>query len=66
MTINGFVIIRADGQYVAHMPTFEHPSSYTSRLERAKIYPTREEARRELCPESEGIVSLRSCLQGTE
>lgn len=56
-----FVIIRtADGQYVTPPGT---ASSYTNRLQWARIYRTREDAERERCPRNETIVSLESQLQ---
>lgn len=42
----GFIIRREDGKYVAR-PGSEH--SYTSKLEDARVFRTREEADRDCC-----------------
>lgn len=57
----GYVIIRTDqrGGYVA--PEGSH-SSYTNDLRRARVWRTRVEAERHLCPESETVVPLHTLL----
>lgn len=50
-----FVIVREDGKYVAP-PGRQH--SYTSKLQHARVFASREAAERDRCPENERIVSL--------
>lgn len=61
--MNGYVIVRTRHagrqDYVARSGA---GSSYTQRLENACVYPTREEAKRDLCPHNETVVELRTLL----
>jgi hypothetical protein len=57
--MSGYVLKREDGKYVAQ-PGQE--KSYTSSLERARIFDTREQAEQERCG-NEHIVSVDSILQ---
>lgn len=54
----GYIIERTDqgGGYVAKPGS---NSSYTHRLEDARVYPTREAAERDRCPGNEAIRELR-------
>ena len=58
-----YVIRRTDqgGGYVA--PPGSH-SSYTKKLERARIFPTKEAADAECCPENEVAVPVAHLLRG--
>jgi hypothetical protein len=56
----GFVIINENGWYVAAKVS---PNSYVQKLEHAKIYPTREAAEVDLCPDNERIVPLEVFLR---
>lgn len=47
-----YIIQRNDGAYVARQG---NPSSYTRRLEDARIYRSKELAERDLCPGNEAI-----------
>jgi len=51
-----FVIQRADGWLVS-LPGSR--SSYTRTLERARVFPTREAADAERCPENETVREIR-------
>lgn len=54
--MHGFVIQDTkSGKYVAYPGS---NSSFTPRLENARVFPTREIAERERCPQSERIVNL--------
>lgn len=54
----GYVIRRnEDGKFVAR-PGSER--SYTNKLEDARVYPSRDAARADLCIENEHVVSLES------
>lgn len=57
-----YVLQRTDGKYVAP-PGGEH--SYTSRLEDARQFATREDAERDRCVENESVrdVSVRDVSQ---
>lgn len=57
--MSGYVIVREDGKYVAR-PGSEH--SYTSKLESAAIFRTREQAELNRCPENEHIRSVSEIL----
>jgi hypothetical protein len=50
-----FVLVRTDGKYVAP-PGNE--KSYVTRLEDARVFPTRESAEKERCVESERIAAV--------
>jgi len=52
--MNGYVIVRCDGAYVSRPGS---ASSYTAYLQQARVYATREQASRDLCPGNERIVS---------
>lgn len=54
-----FVIIRSDGAYVAPPG---RPSSYTNKLQNARVFATREAAERECCPGNERVVEVSRCL----
>lgn len=60
--MSGYVLKRTDqgGGYVARAG---HPSSYTHKLENARIFRTREEAEGNRCVENEIIVALDSILR---
>lgn len=49
------VIVRDDGQYVAK-PGSQH--SYTKRFEDARIYPSRDAAIADLCPDNERVQPI--------
>lgn len=56
-----YVIRNADtGKYVA-VQGMEH--SYTSRLEHARVFRTREAAELDRCPENEVVLGLEQVLQ---
>lgn len=56
----GYVIIhKITGRYVA-TPGSEH--SYTSKLENARRFRTREAAEKEVCLECEQVFAIESCL----
>jgi hypothetical protein len=58
----GYVLQRMrDGAYVARPGS---ASSYTSWVERARIFPTREAAEREACVENERVVSVDEIFRG--
>lgn len=57
-----YVLIRTDGKYVAR-PGSEH--SYTSRLEDAKLFPTRAAAEAERCVENERVARLDDVIVDT-
>lgn len=61
---SGYVIERVDqgGGYVSKPGS---ASTWTKKLQDARIWPTREAAQRELCVENERIVPLSSLLHGT-
>ncbi len=54
-----YVIQRTDGKYVAP-PGREH--SYTSKLQHARKFASREAAERDLCIENERVVSLEDAV----
>ena len=58
--MTGYVIVRVDGQYVT--PPGEE-KSYTTRLEDARVFATREAAERERCVENESVVPLAAVLR---
>ena len=51
---------RADGKYVSPPGLRGLRHSYTARIDLARVYQTKEEAERDLCPENETIVSVVS------
>jgi hypothetical protein len=59
----GYVLVRTDGKYVAPQGSY---SSYVSKLENARIYPTRDEAENDRCVENETIRSVSECLEGMQ
>jgi hypothetical protein len=51
----GYVIIRrSDGKYVSKPGSAK---SYTQYLQNARVFPTKEAAERERCPENETIIT---------
>jgi len=54
-----FVIVRNDGKYVA-LPGSHH--SYTAKLEDARIFPTRQAADNDRCPENEIVRPIGDVL----
>lgn len=50
-----YVIVRSDGKYVSR-PGSDH--SYTHLLQEARIYPSLDAARSDLCPSNEHILTL--------
>jgi hypothetical protein len=54
-----YVLVRTDGKYVAP-PGQEH--SYTSKLEDARIFPTRDAAEKERCVENETVRPVSELL----
>lgn len=60
-----YALIRIpDGSYVADVARNPTGSSYTRKLEHARIYPTREAADSDRCPENERIVDIAALLSG--
>lgn len=60
--MTGFVLQRTtDGKYVT-FPGSE--SSYTAKLELARVFPSRETAEAERCVGDERVVALRDLLGG--
>lgn len=61
--MHGYVLIRTDqgGGYVARPGS---KSSYTLKLQQACVYPTKEAAELDSCPENEIAVSVESQLSG--
>jgi hypothetical protein len=57
-----YVIARDDGQYVTN-PGSE--KSYTTRLENARVYRTREEATKDLCPGNEKVYAVSDILKAS-
>ena len=55
-----FVIMRNDGKYVAASGS---EPAYTSKLQNAWVYPTRENALQHLCPDNEQILAVSSVLE---
>lgn len=55
-----YVLVRTDGMYVARGGTV---SSYTARLQEARIFASREAAERERCPENERVVDVYDVLR---
>ena len=55
-----YVIMRTDGAYVARSGS---ASSYTRALQNARTWPTREAAKRELCPGNERIVAVSDIMR---
>lgn len=60
----GFVIQRTDqgGGYVTPAGS---EKAYTKKLERARVYGTRSEAQRHLCPGNERVLSLAEVFEVT-
>lgn len=56
--MSGYVIKRG-AEYVARPGSAR---SYTRRLEHARIYPTREAANTDRCPENETVLPLAECF----
>ena len=54
-----YVIIRSDGAFVARSGS---ASSYTSKLQNAAVFATREAAERERCPGNERVASMAEAL----
>lgn len=54
-----FVLICDNGRYVARSGS---QSSYTNKLENAKIYKSREDADSDRCVENESIVNVSNIL----
>lgn len=50
-----------DGAYVAREFL---PGSYTRKLERARLFPTRAAAEHDRCPDNEEIVHINELLRG--
>lgn len=59
-----YVIIRQDGAYVSDGRLSS--SSYTTTLQRARRYASREAAERDLCPGNERIATVESQLSPVE
>jgi hypothetical protein len=55
-----YVIIRDDGVYVARPGSAR---SYTPYLQKARLFPTREAAERERCPENEAVLSVEEAMR---
>jgi hypothetical protein len=51
----GFVIQRDDGKFVT--PPGQH-KSYTTDLTKARVFPSREAAEADRCPENEQVVAI--------
>lgn len=60
-----YVIKRLDqgGGYVTPPGSLR---SYTRDINKARVFATEDQARRELCPGNEIIVSIGSCLHGAD
>ena len=59
-----YVVARLeDGKYLHHSPGTSG-STWTRRLEEARIFDTRDEAAADLCPENEVVIPLDSLLRG--
>jgi hypothetical protein len=50
-----FMLKRTDGKYVGK-PGSKH--SYTTRIDLARVYKTKEEAEKDRCPENEHVVEI--------
>ena len=56
-------VIRKGNVYVAYIhPNATRGGSYTSDLHRARVYPDKASADRDLCPENEHAVPLHSLM----
>ena len=51
------------GKYVAY-PHSNGGASFTNKLQNARVYPTKEVAERDRCPQSERVVRLEDAMQG--
>ena len=57
-------VIRKGAMYVAYIhPNATSGGSYTSKINRARVYPSREAAELDLCPENECAVPLHQLMQ---
>lgn len=56
-----YVLIRTDGAYVARPGS---PASYTTRLQDAQTFATREAAERARCQENERVASVEEAMGG--
>lgn len=61
--MNGYVLRRTDGAYVADMSKNPTGSSYTNKLQHAQVFHTREAAERNRCIENETVVALEEILR---
>jgi hypothetical protein len=57
-----YVIQRTDGK-VAYVTRSGSLHAYTTRLQDARVFPTREEAERELCWGNERVLSLEEAMR---
>mgnify|MGYP001559554047 CR=1 FL=1 len=60
-----YILIRTDGAFVADMQKTRTGSSYTNKLQWAKVYATKEAAERDSCPGNEHAVPIDRFLSAT-
>ena len=58
-----YVIKRSDGAFVADMRKSATGSSYTNKLQFAKVFATAEDADRNRCPGNEYVVNVNDLMR---
>lgn len=57
--MTGYVIVRADGAFVSRPGSRR---SYTDKLQDAQVFPTKESAQANCCPENEQAKSIEEIM----